>query len=622
MGLESRCYFVRLVGSLMVAIAMTVGCAGGEEVCREGTVEECVCPTGGAGEQVCHASGEFGECTCLGRGGPVDPLADAGEDVGPTDTGRDVTGLDAGPEPDIPPRDVGGDGSSDAMSDLGPEVRPDADPDTGRDADPDTIGDAEPDPVEDVSPDPDADPLPDVEPDVRPPVGPLPACSSHGASCDDWTDTTEDFFCAWSEGVCMQRCNFIDANFTESEDCPVSSFCMIEITADDLPDGLGGACQPGDCSGSIFDPRGCTDEQTCVPVGNGASYCVDAGDVPVGGECGVSDRDDPPADDLCEPGLMCLLHECVEPCRIGASCEGDEACVGVFDTTPVNRPGACATECPEFGSCGTGICEAVFGRFGVNAWICDETVGARGAEGEPCEGPRELCEGGLVCLDLGDDEFSDPRCTRECRPPGAEDCGASEICVRSPDISYGFCLDECDPYPRGADRCGPTDMCIPFVTSTTSAVEPDGYCAPDSGTVGPGGRCSNDGFLGGDCEDFGLCIDLEDDGSAECLPLCDPFASGECLPYPGMTTCSSIPPLLGELRLSFCVDAQPGSEGSVCFEEGAPCSEDGTICLDMTGFGAECHHVCRVGFPDCRSGSCRTDGLNPDVVPPYMGLCR
>lgn len=621
MGKERRIDSVQLLVTIALGFLFSFGCAGGEEKCREGVVEECSCESGGAGERVCDASGEFGTCECLGRGRP-DPFADAGEDARDFDVRPDVA-LDAGsPDTgrDAPDRDMGGDTGPDP--DATPDASPDASPDATRDAEPDPIEDADPDPIDDVTPDPDADPLPDVEPDVRPPIGPLPACSAHGDACDDATDTTEEFFCAWSDGVCMARCDFATANITESEDCPVGSFCLVPITATDLPEGLGGACEPGDCSGSIFDPRGCEAEQTCVPVGNGASYCVDAGEVPEGGECGVSRLDDPPADDLCEPGLMCLLNECVAPCRIGTGCDGGESCVGVFDTTPLNRPGACATPCAEFGSCGTGTCEAVFGRFGVNAWICDDHVGERGAEGEPCEGPRELCEEGLVCLELGDEDDSDIRCVGECRPPDSDLCRPSDICVPSRDETYGFCLGECDPYPRGIGSCGPGEMCVPFVSTRTAAVEPDGYCAPDTGTVPAGGRCTNDGFLGGDCEDFGLCADFEEDGSAECLPLCDPFASGECSRYLGMTTCSGIPPIVGELSFSFCTDAQPGSVGSVCFDEGFPCSEDGTICLDMTGFGAECIHVCRIGFPDCSRGTCRTDGLNPEVVPPYMGLCR
>ena len=607
-----------------LALAFAAACSGSEsdEPCTDGATQSCTCPTGAAGEQICTAGG-FGECECFGRGGGVEPVPDAAPDAG-----RDVPEPDAG-DPDVTEPDSGLDadrdsGPTDTRPDAEPDTEPDAEPDATPDAEPDAIEDAVPDVVPDASADADVDvvpDLPDAEPDIPPEPGPLPACTAHGGSCDDPGDTTEDFFCDWGEETCVARCDLASADRTGSEDCPVGSYCLIELTGGD-PGELTGACAIGDCTGSVFDPRGCDSDQTCLAVGNGASYCIDAGDVAEGEECGVSPLDDPPASDRCEPGLLCLLHECVEPCRIGAGCDGAETCVGVFDTTPLNRAGACATVCPDFGTCATGICEPVFGRSGINAWICDDTPGLRGGDGEECVGPRELCEEGLVCLNLATEDDPELQCVRECLPPEAADCSFGDTCVPAGAPGYGFCLDQCDPYPRSSAGCGVDETCFPFVATRASAVTPDGYCGPDLGTVGPGGVCTDDGFLGGDCEDFAVCLDLADDGTSECLPLCDPFASGECSGFPTFSTCSGIPPLVGELAFSFCVDAQPGSVGGFCLEEGFPCSADGTVCLDMDGFGAECLAVCRVGFSDCRSGSCRTDGLSPEVVPPYMGLCR
>ncbi|MCB9519986.1 MAG: DUF4397 domain-containing protein [Myxococcales bacterium] len=208
--------------------------------------------------------------------------------------------------------------------------------------------------------------------------------------------------------------------------------------------------------------------------------------------------------------------------------------------------------------------------------------------------------------------------------PGSTDL----VCTPSTLSGFGFCQEGCEPYPRrpGAYDCeDPTDICIPFVATDARPVEPQGTCSEDDGgTAGPGEACSNAGFLGGDCADFAVCLSLTDsDADAQCLPLCEPFSTGGCADYPGIETCSGIPPLVGQLNFSFCTDAQPGTIGGRCSEEGLPCADDNSICLDF-GDGPVCWAVCRAGFDDCAEagGSCETGNLNPEVVPTYMGLCQ
>ncbi|MFT6400596.1 MAG: hypothetical protein ACJAYU_005374 [Bradymonadia bacterium] len=536
-----------------------------------------------------------------------------------------------GPEPgDTAEADVEVDVDADSDPDAAPDApEPDAEPDVPLadvepDAEADVEDDAAPDvPVPDTAPDAEPDATPDVEPDATPDVpadvGPFPACAAFRDSCDGPEDTTVEFFCDEEESRCLARCDFASANETDSADCPSNSFCLIELTGG-APEELNGACVSGDCTGSIFDPRGCAADETCLAVGNGASFCIPAGTAGVGEVCGVSELEEPPDSDICDPGLRCLFSSCVEPCRLGAGCDGADTCVAVFDSTPVNSSGMCGTHCPDFGTCTTGVCEPAFGRFGITDWICDENDAPRGDEGDPCAGAAELCEEDLTCFDIGTPALPEPTCVEECVPGSS--CDGGDICVSSAADGFGFCLDECSPYPRSSGGCAADETCYPFVTDTSRAVAPSGYCSGDPGTVGPGGLCPNPGFLGGDCEDFAACLDLAEDGSGECLPLCDPFVRGQCSSFPSFSTCSGVPPLIGQLAFSFCTDAQPGSIGGFCFEEGFPCSADGSLCLDMTGFGAECLQVCRVGFSDCDSGTCQTGGLNPDVVPPYMGLCQ
>ena len=200
------------------------------------------------------------------------------------------------------------------------------------------------------------------------------------------------------------------------------------------------------------------------------------------------------------------------------------------------------------------------------------------------------------------------------------------VCTPSAVDGFGFCQEACVPYPRRVGDYGcddETNTCLPFVARDDRPVEPQGFCSEDEGEVGAGGACTNDGFLGGDCQDFAVCLDLEDTGNAQCLPLCEPFAIGSCSEYPDFSTCSGIPPLVGQLNFSFCIDAQPGNIGDRCTEEGIACAADNSICLDM-GSGPQCLGVCRAGFDDCDAfgQTCNTGDLNPDVVPTYMGLCR
>ena len=200
------------------------------------------------------------------------------------------------------------------------------------------------------------------------------------------------------------------------------------------------------------------------------------------------------------------------------------------------------------------------------------------------------------------------------------------VCTPSAVDGFGFCQEACVPYPRRVGEYGcddETNTCLPFVARDDRPVEPQGFCSEDEGTVGAGGTCTNDGFLGGDCQDFAVCLDLEDDGTASCLPLCEPFATGSCAEYADFSTCSGIPPLVGQLNFSFCIDAQAGNIGDRCTDEGVACAADNSICLDMGG-GPTCLAVCRAGFDDCDEfgQSCNTGDLNPDVVPTYMGLCR
>lgn len=163
--------------------------------------------------------------------------------------------------------------------------------------------------------------------------------------------------------------------------------------------------------------------------------------------------------------------------------------------------------------------------------------------------------------------------------------------------------------------------CRPFVFEVDElAEELFGFCYVDLGAVDAGARCTTEGYLGGDCADFAACLAREEDGTAECMPLCEPFSGeDEC----GDGSCSGVPPLVGEQSYSYCwPDPQPGEIGDRCSEQGVPCAAADSVCLDM-GVGAECLAVCRAGRGDCAAygTDCATDRLSPSVVPSFMGVC-
>ena len=453
---------------------------------------------------------------------------------------------------------------------------------------------------------------------------PARQCASHGASCAQVEQTTNDFFCDVGSGQCLQRCDFGDARNTQSADCPLNSHCLDQLP--DAPDGtLDGVCVDATCGSDIVDPDACAPDETCLPWGNGASYCVVAGEVDEGGAC-TSGADD--VSEVCGSGLLCLHGRCVAPCDRRRPHCGDAKCVGVFVTTPRNQPGVCGGTCEPFSDgCGEGLtCHPVFGRFGLTDWLCVEDGREVVGEGRACLEPGRICEEGLVCSAV---DSAEARCVTSCDPLEASDehyasCPRGDACAPSRTAEIGFCLEGCTPYPRrpGEYECASSlDTCLPFVARTDIPVEPQGYCSEDDGFAQAGEECRNDGTVGGECRDFAVCIDLDDRGAAECLPLCESFSELDC---PDRDTCSGIPPIAEQLNFSFCItDAQPGAIGDRCTDEGLPCAADDSICLDMGG-GPSCLAVCREGFDDCAefAGRCNTGDLNPDVVPSYMGLCR
>ena len=459
-------------------------------------------------------------------------------------------------------------------------------------------------------------------------------CRQAFIPCSSRAQSSDDFICSEDVGLCLPRCRAGQAFQTESEDCPNGSWCFETLQSPpDFDPGLNGACVQSTC-GSIFGDD-CGGE-TCLPLGNNASFCAPTGRGGVGDSCAFSWTDPENNGPLCRQGLLCVAGTCLSPCDLSdgrPGCDGNQECVEVVDTTRDNTPGVCGIACDPFseGQCPGGlICRPVAGTFDLLGGICVEQTGD-GSQGDPCEPEVNNCGEGLSCVNLGSDPEPEFRCAQWCDPleqRGGELARCQErgtICVPSGLDEIGFCAEECEPYPRsGPGQYGceePEWSCFPFVQNPDEPTEAVGYCRGP--LFGPSNfdRCDeNFQFI---CEDYQLCgdVDLDQREDPVCLPLCEPFSEGQCGDF---GVCNPIFPLFGTQSIATCsAEFQPGRAGDPCDPfQTVPCEEDGTLCLD-TGQGGLCVEICRGGFDDCDFGSCQTGIFGPESgVPDYMGICN
>lgn len=248
----------------------------------------------------------------------------------------------------------------------------------------------------------------------------LALCTQRGQACSDPSQTTDEYFCDTDAGECLQRCVYEDRFDTETYGgCPLNTFCGAELTGvDEL--GLTGICLEGDCDTNIFDEEACDGAGTCTPLANGASFCFDAGTAGEGDACGTSTADNPPASDICSPGLLCFANECTQPCNLrngDDDCtEEGESCLQVIDITQRNQPGICGTDCGAFGTCGEGqFCDVQVGNSGITGWVCVDLADEIAALGESCSGGQQ-CEEGTICVNQGTTAAPDLQCTEICSP--------------------------------------------------------------------------------------------------------------------------------------------------------------------------------------------------------------
>jgi hypothetical protein len=266
----------------------------------------------------------------------------------------------------------------------------------------------------------------------------------------------------------------------------------------------------------------------------------------------------------------------------------------------------------------------VFWFQALSRWLCFEEQDPA-ALGETCSGARR-CGEGLHCTNNENDQYGS--CERLCSPPSSDTVGLGGCeeplaCVALAGGELGLCRERCEPYPRSGTSGGygcqdPEATCLPLAAADFASA-PWGLCSPDNGRVAPGQACGTPNTLGNECVDYGFCVEW-----GACLPLCEPLSTGQCDAYPELY-CSGGIPLRGRLDLSVCAfsNALVGV-GEECATEfvGLTCIDDSSICLDLDGV-PECYRVCRAAVPsDCPEGQrCRSEGLEPDLAAPWMGVC-
>jgi hypothetical protein len=108
-----------------------------------------------------------------------------------------------------------------------------------------------------------------------------------------------------------------------SSDCAAGTFC-----AADIADARG--CYPDlGCDPIAQD---CNNGTACVPIANGATWCVSAGAARAGEPCS-----DASLAALCEPGTRCNAGTCEQLCAVGGvGCAGGLGCVSLEPETGVD----------------------------------------------------------------------------------------------------------------------------------------------------------------------------------------------------------------------------------------------------------------------------------------------
>lgn len=255
-------------------------------------------------------------------------------------------------------------------------------------------------------------------------------CRQPRQECEDPSQSTDNYICETELGLCLTRCDAYGDDYEDGQ-CGPGSICL-ELQGGPEIEGVmePGACVPGDCDGTFFS-HSCGADANCLPVGNGASFCLDAGPREEGQSCGESQA--------CMAGLFCVGGTCEAACdsTLGAdACDDDLSCLPAVSQTGQNRPGLCRQACDDFsaGQCDEGFACQPYGRNSITAWGCEANEGTVVGDGEPCGGDDVACEEGTICVNQGTEDAPDARCLAYCATGSSS--GENASCGDQPEPTF------------------------------------------------------------------------------------------------------------------------------------------------------------------------------------------
>lgn len=215
-------------------------------------------------------------------------------------------------------------------------------------------------------------------------------CQAHGDECSISTpgaaqEVQGEFYCARIPSapspVCLQGC---ERSFS-ADGCPLETFCLAVSGGEENVT----LCLPGECNDSEDCSGVSSNGGTCLFFGNQAGFCIAAGTLEQGEECGAATGDQCASDlycvevsegvQFCQP--LCDMWQKEEPCERGMTC--------------------------GYLTGGTGVCRP------------QTTTGREIAE--DCDPEGSWCSSGVQCFDFQTGGESKPVCAAWCRP-GKEDC--------------------------------------------------------------------------------------------------------------------------------------------------------------------------------------------------------
>jgi hypothetical protein len=407
----------------------------------------------------------------------------------------------------------------------------------------------------------------------------------HGAvagACDDGDDCTAGDVCVGEScvGTAIACACTVDGDCVGAAFDPCKGSWGCAAGKCSVKSGTAVVCAPaGPCATATCDPATGQCAESTSPSG---SACDDGKPCTVGETCGdggcsgglpvVCDDKNPCTNDVCQPGVGCVLTPNSAPCDDGNACTKGETC----------QAGLCksgsAVVCPGDGGCFVGTCNAATGcalKAAPPATSCDD--GNACTSGDHCDGGA--CVGVNACACTGDADCQDD----------------DNLCNGAPRCVDGVCAVQ----PGSVVACPTGGDCVAIACEAAT-----GLCA--SAPAADGTAC----FDAGPCKGQGVC------GGGACVaPTVDcsdgnPCTVDACLPQTG--GCAHTPS-----NGAVCNDGEPCTTADscvlgVCQGGKALVCDDGNACTaDTCAAGKGCQFAAEGAGACDDQDACTADSCDP-----------